>query len=76
MKKRLLQLSEKHLLEIVKLPQNGTASRVVKIFTKEGKIFRMQKVVNSEFLLLDDQQKLHPDDIESIELENVDSSKF
>jgi hypothetical protein len=71
MNTRTLKLSENMINTLVKLPENGMGYQIVRIFLKSGKVLSHKKVLNSEFLILEENEDLNANDIGKIELENI-----
>lgn len=44
--------------------------QIVKVILKSGKILRQQKVLNSEYLMMEENENITIKDIEKIELDN------
>jgi hypothetical protein len=70
MQTKILKLSDKFTNILVSLPETGMGYQIVKIFLKSGKVLYHYKVVNSEFLMLEDDDILNLKDIDKIELDN------
>ncbi len=67
---RTLKLSDSFINMLVNLPENGMGYQIVKVILKSGKILRQHKVVNSELLMLEENENIDVKDIDKIELEN------
>ena len=65
-----LKLSTSQENELRNQPETGMGYQIVKVILKSGKIFHQQKVLNSEFLMLDEYEKITVKDINKIELES------
>jgi hypothetical protein len=65
-----LQLPEKFVYQLVKLPESGMGFQLVKVFLKNGKILNKQRVLNASVLLLEPHEGISGDEIEKIELDN------
>jgi hypothetical protein len=70
MESRALKLTDSFINMLVNLPESGMGYQVVKVFLKSGTILRQQKVLNSEILLLEENENITVKDIDKIELEN------
>ncbi len=70
MKPRTLKLTDSFINILVNLPENGMGYQIVKVILKSGKILRQQKVLNSEYLMLEENENITIKDIEKIELDN------
>ena len=70
MQPRTLKLSENFINFLVNLPENGMGYQIVKVILKSGKILHQQKVLNSEYLMLEENENITIKDIEKIELDN------
>ena len=55
---------------LVNLPENGMGYQLVKVILKSGKVLHQHKVLNSEFLMLEENEKITVKDIDKIELES------
>ena len=70
MQSRTLKLSDSFINLLVNLPENGMGYQIVKVILKSGKILHQHKVLNSELLILEENENISMKDIEKIELEN------
>lgn len=70
MQTRTLKLPEKFINILINLPENGMGYQVVKVILKSGEILRQHKVLNSEFLMLEENENIKLIDIAKIEPEN------
>ena len=70
MQTRTLKLPEKFINILINLPENGMGYQVVKVILKSGEILRQHKVLNSEFLMLEENENIKLIDIDKIEPEN------
>ena len=70
MQPRTLKLTDSFINILVNLPENGMGYQIVKVILKSGKILRQQKVLNSEYLMLEENENITIKDIEKIELDN------
>jgi hypothetical protein len=55
---------------LVNLPENGMGYQKVKVILKSGKVLSSHKVINSELLMLEENENIAVKDIDKIELEN------
>ena len=69
MKTRTVKLSDKYIDLLTTLPENGMGYQIVKVFLKSGRVLHQHKVLNSELLMLDENEIVAVKDIENIELE-------
>jgi hypothetical protein len=69
MKIKKLALPENFIYLLVNLPESGYGYRKVNVFLKSGKVLQKHKVINSEFLILDQNEDISAKDIADIELE-------
>jgi len=69
MKSKTIKLPDIFIKKLVKLPENGMGYQVVSVILRSGQILSGYKVLNSEFLLLEGDEKIVVKDIEKIELE-------
>jgi hypothetical protein len=64
-----LQLPNKWVNHLLKLPETGVGYQLVKIFLKNGKVLHNNKVINGSVLILPPEEKIHKDEIVKIEAE-------
>ncbi len=69
MEAKTLKLPDSFINILVNLPESGMGYQIVKVIMRSGKILRSHKVLNSEFLMLEENETIHVKDIEKIELE-------
>jgi len=69
MEARTLKLPDNFINILVDLPESGMGYQIVKIVLRSRKILHSHKVLNSEFLMLEENEFIHVKDIEKIELE-------
>ena len=70
MQTRTLKLSDNFINILVNLPENGMGYQIVKVVLKSGRILVQHKVLNSELLILDENENIVIKDIDRIELES------
>ena len=70
MQTRTLKLSDSLINILVNLPESGMGYQMVKVILKSGKVLCQHKVLNSELLMLEDNENIAVKDIEKIELES------
>jgi hypothetical protein len=70
MQTRTLKLSDSFVNILVNLPENGMGYQIVKVILKSGIVLHKHKVLNSELLMLEEDDSISVKDIEKIELEN------
>ena len=70
MQTRSLKLSDSFTNILVDLPETGMGYQIVKVILRSGKILHQHKVLNSEFLMLEENENIAVKDIDKIELEN------
>ena len=70
MQTRTLKLPDTFINILINLPENGMGYQIVKVILKSGEILREHKVLNSELLMLEENEKITVKDIDKIELEN------
>ena len=66
---KTLKLPVSFINILVDLPESGMGYQIVKVILRSGKILHSHKVLNSEFLMLEENAIVHVKDIEKIELE-------
>lgn len=69
MQKNTIKLPESFVNKLVNLPESGMGYQVVKIILRSGKVLHRQKVINSEYLMLEGTQEFLVNDIKAIDLE-------
>ena len=69
MESRTLKLPESFINILVNLPESGMGYQIVKVILKSGHILHQHKVLNSEILMLDENDNITIKDIAKIELE-------
>lgn len=62
------ELPQKFIDILINLPEQGMGYQIVDIFLENGSVLRNRKVVNSTFLLLNENEQLEISKIEKIEL--------
>jgi hypothetical protein len=66
-----LKLPDKFISILTNLPETGMGYQLVKIILKDGKTLHQRKVLNSEFLMLEEQENIMANEIDHIEPEQV-----
>ena len=69
MQNNTIKLPESFINKLINLPETGMGYQIVKVIMRSGKILHGQKVLNSEFLMLEENENIYIKDIEKIELE-------
>ncbi len=69
MRNRTLNLPDSFINVLANLPENGMGYQIVKVILKNGKILHQHKVINSEILMLEENENISIKDIDKIELE-------
>ena len=70
MPSRTLKLSDIFISRLIQLPENGMGYQLVKVILKSGEILHQHKVINSELLMLEENENISVQDIHKIELES------
>jgi hypothetical protein len=70
MEHRTIKLPHNFIKKLVNLPENGMGYQIVSVILRSGKILSSHKVLNSELLMLEGDEKIVANDIERIGLEN------
>jgi len=70
MQTRTLKLPDSFINTLINLPESGMGYQIVKVILKSGKILHQHKVLNSELLMLEENENITEKDIEKIELES------
>jgi hypothetical protein len=69
MQTRTLKLPDSFITILVNLPESGMGYQIVKVILKSGKVLHRHKVLNSEILMLEENENITVKDIDNIELE-------
>ncbi len=69
MQNRTLNLPIGFINTLASLPENGMGYQIVKVILKSGEILHNHKVINSEILMLEENEAISIKDIHKIELE-------
>ena len=64
-----VKLNDKQIQQLINIPETGMGYQLVRAIFNNGKIIRNLKVLNSEYLLLNDDQELDIYKIIKFELE-------
>ena len=70
MQTRTLKLTDSFANSLINLPESGMGYQLVKIILKNGNVLTRHKVINSELLMLEENENIAISDIDKIELEN------
>jgi hypothetical protein len=70
MQSRTLKLPNSFINILVELPETGMGYQLVKVILKNGRVLHQHKVLNSELMMLEENENIMVTDIEKIELEN------
>ncbi len=65
-----LKLPDSFINILVNLPESGMGYPIVKVILKSGKVLHQHKVINSEILMLEENENISIKDIEKIKLDN------
>jgi len=66
MQTRTLKLPDSFINTLINLPENGMGYQIVKVILKSGKILNQHKVINSELLMLEENENIAVKDIDKI----------
>ena len=69
MQTNTIKLSDNFISLLVRLPESGMGYQLVKVILKTGKVLHQHKVLNSEILMLEENETITVRDIDRIELE-------
>ena len=69
MQTRTLKLSDSFINILINLPESGMGYQLVKVILKNGIVLHQHKVLNSELLMLEENENITVKDIDKIELE-------
>lgn len=67
---RTLKLPDSFIDFLINLPENGMGYQIVKVILRNGKVLHQHKVLNSELLMLEENELIQAKDIKNIELES------
>lgn len=70
METKTIKLPDSFIDFLINLPENGMGYQIVKVILRNGKVLHQQKVLNSELLILEENELIQANDIKNIELEN------
>ena len=70
MNTKSLKLPDSFINILIDLPESGMGYQIVKVILRSGKILHRHKVINSEILMLEDNEPIQASDIVNIELES------
>ena len=70
MQTRTLKLTDSFINILMGLPESGMGYQMVKVIFKSGKVLHKHKVLNSELLMLEENENINIIDIDKIELES------
>lgn len=70
MQSNTIKLPDSFINKLINLPESGMGYQIVKVFLRNGKVLKKQKVLNSEVLMLDENVLIQAIDIANIELES------
>lgn len=69
MQTQTLKLPYTFISILANLPESGMGYQIVKVILKNGKVLHQHKVLNSEILMLEENEMITVKDIDTIELE-------
>jgi hypothetical protein len=69
MKNNTIKLPDSFINKLIDLPESGMGYQIVKVILRSGKVLHRQKVINSEYLMLEGNQDIMVNDIKNIDLE-------
>jgi hypothetical protein len=69
MQTRTLKFSDNFISILVNLPESGMGYQIVRVILKSGQVLHKHKVLNSEILMLEENDNINVKDIDKIELE-------
>lgn len=67
---KALKLPDSFINKLINLPESGMGYQIVKVVLKTRQILRRRKVINSEFLMLEENEVIPLKEIDKIELES------
>jgi hypothetical protein len=69
MQNNTIKLPESFINKLINLPESGMGYQIVKVILMSGKVLHRQKVINSQYLMLEGNQDFLVHDIKNIDLE-------
>jgi len=66
---RKLKLPDSFINILINLPESGMGYQIVKVILKSGQVLHQHKVLNSEILMLEENENITIKEIAKIELE-------
>ena len=69
METKTIKLPDSFIDILINLPETGMGYQIVKVMLRSGKVMHRQKVLNSELLMLEENELIQARDIANIELE-------
>jgi hypothetical protein len=70
MNTRTLKLPDSFINILIDLPESGMGYQIVKVILRSGRVLHKHKVLNSEILMLEENEHIQARDIANIELES------
>jgi hypothetical protein len=70
METKTIKLPDSFISILVNLPESGMGYQIVKVILRSGKVLHKHKVLNSEILMLEENELIQARDIANIELES------
>ena len=67
--KKKVELIKEQVNYLADLPEQGMGYQIVEVTLRNGQVLKNRTVVNSTFLLLNDNEQIKTDDIASIKLD-------
>lgn len=74
--KKKVELIKEHVDYLCDLPEDGMGFQLVEVILKDGQVLTHRTVVNSTYLLLNDDEELSVQDILSIKLEAANENNM
>ena len=71
MNTKTLKLPGSFINILIDLPESGMGYQIVKVTLRNGIILHRHKVLNSELLMLEENETIYAKDIENIELDTI-----
>ena len=67
--KRKIKLAKQFIDYLADLPEQGMGYQIVEVTLQDGQVLKNRAVMNSSYLMLDDNEEINTEDIASIKLE-------
>lgn len=65
--KKKIELKKEHINYLLEFPESGMGYQIIDLTLKDGQQLKNRIVLNSQFLLLEDNENIDPDSIDKVE---------